>query len=57
MLAAAQPQATWLERQHDFGVILEENGKVSCDIRLVNTGDEPLLIIKAQAACGWMISV
>lgn len=52
MLAAAQPQATWLERQHDFGVILEENGKVSCSIRLVNTGDESLLIIKAQAACG-----
>ena len=52
MLAVAQPQATWLERQHDFGVILEENGKVSCNIRLVNTGDEPLFIIKAQAACG-----
>lgn len=52
MLAAAQPQATWLERQHDFGVILEENGKVSCTMRLVNTGTEPLLIVKAQAGCG-----
>ena len=52
MLATAQPQATWLERKHDFGVILEENGKASCHLRLVNTGNEPLLIVKAQAGCG-----
>ena len=52
MLAAAQPEATWLERQHDFGVILEENGKASCGLRVVNTGDEPLIIVKAQAGCG-----
>ena len=52
LIAAAQPQLTWLERKHDFGVILEENGKVHCSMRLVNTGDEPLLIIKAQAGCG-----
>lgn len=52
MMAAAQPEATWLERQHDFGVIMEENGKASCCLRVVNTGDEPLLIVKAQAGCG-----
>ena len=52
LLAAAQPQATWLERQHDFGVILEENGKVTCSMRLVNTGNQPLIIMKAQAGCG-----
>jgi len=52
MIAAAQPQATWLERQHDFGVILERDGKASCTMRVVNTGSEPLLIIKAQAGCG-----
>lgn len=51
-LATAQPQATWLERRHDFGVILEENGKASCGLRVVNTGDEPLIIVKAQAGCG-----
>lgn len=51
-MATAQPQATWLERKHDFGVILEENGKARCAIPLVNTGDEPLLIVKAQAGCG-----
>ena len=48
----AQPQATWLERQHDFGVFMEEDGKVSCQMRVVNTGNEPLLIVKAQAGCG-----
>ena len=51
-LAMAQPQATWLERQHDFGVILEEDGKAKCAMRVVNTGDQPLLIVKAQAGCG-----
>ena len=49
---AAQPQATWLERQHDFGVFKEADGKVSYPLRLVNTGNEPLLIVKVQAGCG-----
>lgn len=52
LCVAAQPQATWLERNHDFGVFLEKNGKVHCAMRLVNTGNEPLIIVKAQAGCG-----
>lgn len=52
LITAAQPQVTWLERQHDFGVFKEENGKVTCKIQLVNTGNEPLIIVKAQAGCG-----
>lgn len=48
----AQPQATWLERQHDFGVFKEAGGKVSCRLRLVNTGNEPLIIVKVQTGCG-----
>ena len=48
----AQPEATWLERQHDFGVFMEEDGKVTCQMRVVNTGTEPLIIVKAQAGCG-----
>ena len=52
MTAATQPHVTWLERQHNFGVFMEQNGKVSCQMRLVNTGTEPLLIVKAQAGCG-----
>ena len=52
LLVTAQPQATWLERKHDFGVFKEQDGKVTCQLRLVNTGNTPLLIIKAQAGCG-----
>ena len=52
MTAAAQPEATWLERQHDMGVFMEQDGKVTCQMRVVNTGNEPLIIVKAQAGCG-----
>ena len=52
MTAAAQPEATWLERQHDMGVFMEHDGKVTCQMRVVNTGTQPLLIVKAQAGCG-----
>ena len=52
IIAAAQPETTWLERQHDFGVFLEKDGKVSCRMRVVNTGTEPLIIVRAQAGCG-----
>ena len=48
----AQPQATWLERNHDFGVFHEKDGKVRCQMRVTNTGSAPLLIVKAQAGCG-----
>jgi len=48
----AQPQVTWLERSHDFGVFMEESGKVHCEMHMVNTGSEPLIIVKAQAGCG-----
>ena len=52
MTVTAQPEATWLERQHDMGVFMEQDGKVTCQMRVVNTGNEPLLIVKAQAGCG-----
>lgn len=48
----AQPQATWLERHHDFGVIREKDGKAHCQLRVKNTGTEPLLIVKVQVGCG-----
>ncbi len=52
LLATAQPQVTWLERQYDLGVFKEQDGKVTCQMRLVNTGTEPLIIVRAQAGCG-----
>ncbi len=50
--ASAQPEVTWLERHHDFGVFKEQDGKVNCAMRLVNTGTEPLMIVKVQVGCG-----
>ena len=52
VLAVAQPETTWLERTYDFGVFKEADGKVRCPIRVVNSGTEPLLFVKAQASCG-----
>ena len=52
LAATAQPQVTWLERQHDFGVFREKDGKVTCDMALVNTGNAPLIVVKAIAGCG-----
>lgn len=52
VIAQAQPQVTWLEQRQDMGVILEKNGKVNSTFRLVNTGSQPLLIVKTQVGCG-----
>lgn len=49
---SAQPVATWLETSHDFGTILEQDGKVTCNLRIVNTGDAPLLITRVKPSCG-----
>ncbi len=43
---------TWLERSHDFGVILEQDGKATCQLRFTNTGNDPLMVVRAQAGCG-----
>ncbi len=48
----AQPQAHWLERTMDLGVFYEKDGKVSCQMRVVNAGNDALVIVKAQAGCG-----
>lgn len=50
---SGQPKAaTWLERTHDFGLIDEDGGKVSCTMRLVNTTDSALSIIEVRSGCG-----
>lgn len=51
-VAQAAPEATWLTKSHDFGAFDEDMGKVSCDFKVVNTGDEPLMILAARATCG-----
>lgn len=37
---------------HDFGVIKEKNGAVSCEFKFVNTGDGNIFVTDAKAQCG-----
>lgn len=46
------PKIKWLEKRHDFGVFAEDSGLVTCSFRYTNIGDEPLVILSAQANCG-----
>lgn len=48
----AQPVATWLETEHDFGSFSDSIKTVSCEMRLVNTGSEPLVIVEVKPSCG-----
>lgn len=48
----AQGEVHWLETEHDFGVIHEEDGKVLCSMRMVNTGDSALFITHVRTSCG-----
>lgn len=50
--AADNAQATFKTRFHDFGVIKEDGGPVSCTFEFTNTGNKPLIIVEATASCG-----
>lgn len=52
LMCFGQGEVHWLEMEHDFGTIHEEDGKVSCSMRLVNTGDSALLITHVRTSCG-----
>lgn len=41
----------WLGRVHDFGAFSEDD-PVNAYFKFVNTGDEPVVILKAAASCG-----
>lgn len=43
---------TWLEKSHDYGSILEEDGKATCNMRFVNTLNAEITIDYAKATCG-----
>lgn len=49
---AEQPTVVFDSTTHDFGTIYESDGPVSCEFTFTNTGDEPLVIISANASCG-----
>ena len=46
------PVVTFEETMHDFGMIKEEGGPVSCTFTFLNEGEAPLVIISASAQCG-----
>ena len=46
------PVIRWLSEVHDFGLISEDDGKVSCTFRLVNVGDTALIITSVRTSCG-----
>lgn len=50
--AGAQGVVTWLETEHDFGTFLESDGKVTCHMRMVNTGTADLIITRVKPSCG-----
>ena len=49
---SATKSVRWLATEHDFGAFDENDGKVSCEFRFVNTGDEPVAIVNVRATCG-----
>jgi len=49
---AGGPGIEFATTSHDFGNINEEGDPVSCEFEFTNTGDEPLVIISANASCG-----
>lgn len=52
MSAAAGSRIVWLSTVHNFGAFDEDQGKVSCQFKFVNIGDEPVTVLSARASCG-----
>lgn len=50
--AFAQGRLTWLSTEHDFGTINEEEGRVSCVMQAVNTGDSAMVLTDVVSTCG-----
>ena len=50
--AKGKPTIVFTDYVHDFGTIHEEGKPVTTKFEFVNTGDAPLLILKASASCG-----
>lgn len=48
----AGPGISFNRTSHDFGTFKESEGDVSCEFEITNTGDSPLLIIRAISSCG-----
>lgn len=51
-MVAQGPAIEFVTTSHDFGNIREKGDPVTCEFEFTNTGDEPLVIISANASCG-----
>ncbi len=52
MFAQGKSEATFDKTVHDFGKVSEEEGNISCEFIIKNTGDAPLVISRVNASCG-----
>ncbi|MCR5361862.1 MAG: DUF1573 domain-containing protein [Bacteroidales bacterium] len=48
----AAARITFTKTTHDFGTIRENDGDVTVEFAFTNTGDAPLLILRAASSCG-----
>ena len=48
----AAAKLTFAKTSHDFGTIKESDGDASVEFEFTNTGDAPLLILRAASSCG-----
>lgn len=51
-LSWAAGELTFTKTSHDFGTIAESAGDATVDFEFKNTGDAPLLILRAASSCG-----
>lgn len=42
----------WVKKKHDFGTIKEEDGTVTCQMKMINTGDSAMRITGVRPTCG-----
>ncbi len=52
VIAMSQAVIVFEAKDHDFGEIKEEDGRVSYEFVFSNQGNEPLVLSKVQASCG-----
>lgn len=51
-LSWAAAKVTFEKTTHDFGTIQEKDGDATVEFPFTNTGDSPLLIVRAASSCG-----
>lgn len=52
VISWAAAELTFTKSSHDFGTVKESDGDISVEFEFKNTGDAPLLILRAASSCG-----